>query len=98
MLNKSQILKLSNIYRIFSDPTRLKIITELLKSELSVNVLSEKLNMGQSAISHQLRLLRDNNIVLTNRIGQVIKYKIKDNKIKKILEHNIKMLEAIKYE
>lgn len=92
MKENEKIIKLSNIYKIFGDPTRLKIITELLSKEISVNKLSEKLKMNQSAISHQLQLLRLNGVVVCNRIGKIINYSIVNNKIKHIIENNLKVL------
>ena len=90
-MKKESIDLLSNIYKTFADPTRLRIIMELLNREISVNNLCKKLNMSQSAISHQLQLLRANNIVVTNRIGKIINYKIVNNKIKQLLESNMEI-------
>lgn len=95
MKDNERIIKLSTIYKIFGDPTRLRIISELLNKEISVNNLSEKLKMNQSAISHQLQLLRLNGIVVCKRIGKIINYSIANNKIKNIIENNLKILNEV---
>lgn len=92
MKENERLLKLSNMYKIFGDPTRLKIISELLNKEISVNKLSEKLKMNQSAISHQLQLLRLNGIVVCKRIGKIINYSIVNEKIKNIIESNLNII------
>ncbi len=88
---KNKLIKLSIMYKMFGDPTRLKIINALLEKEISVNTICKKLNMSQSAISHQLQLLKANNIVIARRIGQVINYKIANDEIKNMLEYNANM-------
>ncbi|MDR1952898.1 MAG: metalloregulator ArsR/SmtB family transcription factor, partial [Clostridiales Family XIII bacterium] len=54
---------LAELYKNFSDPTRLKIIYELSKEDLCVQEIAERLRMSQSAISHQLRVLRNVRLV-----------------------------------
>lgn len=95
MKENEKITKLSTIYKIFADPTRLRIISELLNKEINVNDLSKKLKMSQSAVSHQLQLLRLNRIVVCKRIGKIINYSIINNKIKNIIENNLKILSEV---
>jgi ArsR family transcriptional regulator len=72
------------LFKIFSDETRLKIIALLCDATYCVQDISTTLNMSQSSISHQLKLLRDMNVVKTNREGKNIYYSLKDNHIKEI--------------
>ena len=87
---KEEFLKsLSEFYKVFGDITRLKILEVLLNKEKKVNDIAEELNISQSAISHQLRLLRNLNLVKTKKIGQSVLYSISDNHVKVILEYGI---------
>ena len=57
------LLKLAELFKILGDPTRLKIVELLLENEMCVNHIAETMGMGQSAISHQLRVLRQARLV-----------------------------------
>lgn len=74
------------LFKIFSDETRLRIIQLLIQDEHCVQDIYEQLHMSQSSISHQLRLLREKNLVKTRRDGKHIIYSLKDEHIKKIFE------------
>lgn len=73
-----------NLFKIYSDITRLKIIDYLLNGEHCVQNIADTLGSSQSAISHQLRMLRDLNVVKTRKDGKQIFYSLKDNHIKEI--------------
>ena len=88
-MKESFLKDLSEFYKVFGDTTRLKILEVLLKKEMSVTDISDKLNISQSAISHQLRMLRNLNLVKTRKIGQSVLYSISDNHVKVILEYGI---------
>lgn len=79
--------QLSEFYKIFADGTRLRILNVLLTGEKYVNEISEELNISQSAVSHQLKTLRDSTLVTCEKIGQSVKYKIADDHIRIILEY-----------
>ena len=72
-------------FSIFSDYTRIKLISALAISEMCVTDLSKILGLNQTTVSHQLRLLRDVGIVETTRLGKLIQYKIANPKINEIL-------------
>ena len=88
-MKESFLKDLSEFYKVFGDTTRLKILEVLLEKEMSVTEISDKLNISQSAISHQLRMLRNLNLVKTKKIGQSVLYSISDNHVKVILEYGI---------
>jgi len=71
-------------FKLFSDTTRLRIIDLLLEGPLNVQAIHETLNLNQSTVSHQLKLLRDQNVVSANRNGKKIYYNLKDDHVKKI--------------
>ena len=77
--------KLSGLYSIFSDSTRLKIIVALLYREICVNDLSKILNINQTTISHQLKILKSIGAVTTTRINKYIFYKVTNKIISDIM-------------
>ena len=72
------------LFKIFSDYTRLRIIDLLVSGEYCVQDISDGLQTSQSAISHQLKLLRDLNVVKTRKQGKQVFYRLQDNHIKEI--------------
>lgn len=91
------INELSDFFKVFADPTRLRILEVLLKSETCVNDISNRINVSPSAVSHQLSYLRSTNLVKTRKDGQVIYYSIADNHIKVIIEYGLEHIkEGIK--
>jgi ArsR family transcriptional regulator len=72
------------LFKIFSDHTRLRIIDLLVIKEHCVQDIAETLEISQSAISHQLKLLRDLNVVKTRKQGKQVFYSLQDNHVKEI--------------
>lgn len=83
--------ELSEFYKIFSDTTRLRIIEYLLQGKKCVYEIVEELGVTQSAVSHQLKTLRQGNFVKTEKVGQQVYYELSDHHIREIfacgLEH-----------
>lgn len=77
---------LAELFKVFGDSTRIKIICSLFESEMCVCDLSVLLNISQSAISHQLRVLKSARLVKFRRAGKVIYYSLDDEHIKKIFD------------
>ena len=75
---------LSELFKVFGDTTRIRIIATLLDGEMCVYHLAQSLGMGQSAISHQLRILRGANLVRPRRDGKTIYYSLDDEHIEMI--------------
>lgn len=84
-LNIEVFVRLAELYKNFSDPTRLKIIHELSKGALHVQEIADRLGMSQSAISHQLRILRNVRLVKFEREGRSVRYALDDNHVEDIL-------------
>lgn len=80
------IADLSDMFKIFGDQTRVKILMALESGELCVCDIAAVMNMSQSAISHQLRVLKQSNIVKTRRQGKVVYYSISDDHVKEIFD------------
>lgn len=81
-----KLFDLSEFFKVFSDSTRVKILSALLISEMCVCDLSALLQVTQSAISHQLRLLKAFRLVKSKKVGKVVYYSLNDDHVKSILE------------
>lgn len=77
---------LAELFKVFGYSTRIKIICSLFESEMCVCDLSVLLNISQSAISHQLRVLKSARLVKFRRAGKVIYYSLDDEHIKQIFD------------
>ena len=80
------LFELADLFKIFGDSTRLRIMYALAENERSVNEIAEKIGMEQSTVSHQLRLLRQNKLVCVRREGKQSYYALDDDHVKKIIE------------
>lgn len=77
---------LADLFKIFSDSTRMRIMYRLFEGPVSVGDIVESLDMSQSAISHQLRNLKKNKLVKSERDGKSIMYSLLDEHVKLIIE------------
>ena len=80
---------------MFSDETRLNILYALYDKTLSVHEITESVLMSQSAVSHQLRLLKDNVLVKYERIGKQVFYSLADDHVKTILDQGLSHIRHI---
>lgn len=76
---------LAELFRVFGDSTRIKILYALFESELCVSDIAQILNLNQSAVSHQLRILKDAKLVKFKRSGKSIFYSLDDDHVRTIL-------------
>ena len=84
---ESEVLfDLADLFKVFGDSTRLRIMYALSEGEKNVLSIAEVLGMEQSTISHQLRILRANKLVRGRRDGKQIWYSLDDDHVKKIIE------------
>jgi len=86
MPNEADLYDLADFFKIFGDSTRVKIIWALDEKELCVCDIAVLLNMTKSAISHQLKTLKQANLVKFRREGKVVYYSLKDDHVKDIFE------------
>lgn len=86
MLNEKTLLKMTDFFKVFADETRLKILNMLDNNSLCVCSISAGLGMTKSAISHQLKKLREMNLVKSEKIGKEVWYSLADDHIKKVFE------------
>lgn len=80
------LFDLADLFKVFGDSTRLRIMFTISDNETSVQKIAEALNMEQSTVSHQLRVLRQNKLVRVRRDGKQIYYSLDDGHVKKIIE------------
>ena len=85
--------ELADFYKVFGDATRIKILCVLLRSEMCVCDLAEMLGMTQSAISHQLRVLKQNRLVKYRKEGKTVLYTLADEHVFTILSQGIEHVE-----
>ena len=83
------IIKLADTFRVLGDPTRTRILLALSQKELCVCELTFLLNISQSAISHQLRILRNMNLVKYRKDGRMVYYSLDDSHIKSLIEEGL---------
>jgi ArsR family transcriptional regulator len=89
-LPKEEVLyDLAELFKVFGDTTRVKIISALFESEMCVCDIAELLHMSQSAISHQLRVLRQARLVKHRKEGKVVFYSLDDEHIKHIFDEGL---------
>ena len=86
MLSDDLLFDISEVFKIFGDSTRMKIIYALKLSELCVCDLAYITNSTQSAISHQLRILKQAKLVKSRKDGKVVYYSLKDEHVIKLFE------------
>lgn len=95
MLRDSVSERLSTFFKIFGDQTRIKMLDLLSKKELCVSEIVNILKMEQSAVSHQLKVLRDHDLVRTKQIGKQIYYTLSDDHIMKIFKMGLEHIEEV---
>nr|WP_213524920.1 metalloregulator ArsR/SmtB family transcription factor [Paenibacillus sp. J31TS4] len=84
MIDDQAAASMADWFKAFSDPTRIRIVSALLQRELCVHDLTVLLDMGQSAVSHQLRSLRNMRIVKRRKQGKTVFYSLDDAHIEQI--------------
>ncbi len=89
MLGSELTVQVSDIFKILGDPTRVKILYALFQEELCVCEISALLGMSQSAVSHQLRILRSSNLVKFRKEGKAVYYSLADEHIIKLIEMGV---------
>ncbi len=83
-LTELKAIQLAELFSALSDASRVRIISILIEGEMSVSVLAEELKMTESAVSHQLRGLRQMRIVRARKEGRQVFYKLEDEHVQKL--------------
>lgn len=89
MPKDEQLYDLAELYKIFGDSTRIKILYVLLESEMCVCDISTLLGASQSAVSHQLKILRQADLIKPRRDGKTVFYSLADQHVKTIINNGL---------
>ena len=84
---------LSELFRVFGDTTRIKILYTLFESELCVNDIAQLLGMTQSSVSHQLRILKTAKLVKFKRDGKQMIYSLDDDHVRTVIGQGMEHIE-----
>lgn len=85
MPDENELYDLAELFKVFGDSTRIRILYVLFEAEVCVCDIAQALNMTQSAISHQLRILKQNKLVKSRRDGKSIFYSLADDHVRSII-------------
>ena len=84
-----ELIDVAELFKLFGDSTRVRILCLLFEEELCVNEIAEGLGMNQSAVSHQLRILKQGKLVKSRRDGKAMLYSLADDHVKTILNQGL---------
>lgn len=87
--DEEHLYDLAEFFKVFGDSTRIRILWALSESEMCVCDIAFLLNMSQSAISHQLRILKQTRLVKFRKKGKVVYYALDDEHVKQILDQGL---------
>lgn len=90
MPDEDDLCDLAEVFKVFGDSTRIRILYVLLESEMCVCDIAQLLNMTQSAISHQLRILKNSKLVKSRREGKSVIYALADDHVCSIMDQGFK--------
>ena len=91
--SETELYDLAELFKVFGDSTRIRILFVLFEAEVCVCDLAEALGMTQSAISHQLRILKQNKLVKNRREGKSIFYSLADEHVRTIIAQGCEHIE-----
>jgi len=91
--DEEKLCDLAELFKVFGDSTRIRILFVLFEAEVCVCDLAEALGMTQSAVSHQLRILKQNKLVKSRREGKSIFYSLADGHVRTIIDQGMEHVE-----
>lgn len=93
MPDENELADLAELFKIFGDTTRIRILFVLFEAEVCVCDIADSLKMTQSAISHQLRILKQSKLVKSRRDGKSIFYSLADGHVRDIIAQGLEHIE-----
>ena len=93
LLKSDTVNALARIFKVLGDPTRVRILDALSRSEECVGALASQLRLTESAVSHQLRILRDTRVVRSRREGRMIFYALDDRHVLTLFRQGLRHAE-----
>ncbi|AOZ96323.1 ArsR/SmtB family transcription factor [Butyrivibrio hungatei] len=91
--SEDELYDLAELFKVFGDSTRIKILFALFESEMCVCDIAESLEMTQSAISHQLKILKQSKLVGNRREGKQVVYFLADDHVRTIIDQGLNHIE-----
>lgn len=88
-VSDNTLFDVAELFKIFADSTRIRILYSLYHKEKKVNDIAQELSMNQSAISHQLKILKDNHLIKCRRQGKEKYYSLDDNHVYNIINQGL---------
>lgn len=88
-IDENTLIDTAELFKVFGDSTRIRILNCLFEKERNVTDICNNLNMSQSAISHQLQILKNNKLIKNRRCGKVIYYSLDDLHVYNIINQGI---------
>lgn len=92
-IEENELYDLAELFKVFGDSTRIRILHELFVEEMCVQDIAAALNMTQSAISHQLKILKQSKLIRSRRDGKMIYYSLADDHVKTIISCGLEHVE-----
>lgn len=89
ILDEPRAVRLAEIFKLLGDPNRVRLLSLLFDREVCVQVLTEALDMSQSAVSHQLRVLRQMNLVRHRKDGRRVYYTLDDDHVRGLFQQGL---------
>lgn len=89
MPDEVKLYELAELFKVFGDSTRIRILWALAEAEMCVCDIAALLNMTQSAISHQLRVLKQARLVKHRKDGKIVYYLLDDEHVRQIFDHGL---------
>ncbi len=88
-ISDETLYRLADLFKVFGDSTRIRILYTLTRQELCVQDIADELSMTQSAISHQLRVLKQSALVKSRRDGKTVFYSLADDHVATIMAQGL---------
>ena len=92
-LSEEELLDLADLFKMFADSTRIKILYDLFDGEKNVSEICEDIEMNQSAVSHQLKALKTSKLIKSRRQGKSVNYSLDDDHVKTIIAMGLEHIE-----
>ena len=92
-INENMLFDVAELFKVFSDSTRIRILYYLFEQEKNVTDISNNLKMNQSAISHQLRILKSSKLIKSRKEGKIVYYSLDDDHVYNIIKQGIEHIQ-----
>lgn len=92
-IDENELYDLAELFKVFGDSTRIRILHTLFEDEMCVQDIATTLGMTQSAISHQLKILKQSKLIKARRDGKMIYYSLADDHVKTIISCGLEHIE-----